>query len=85
MSTIDPLVKDFLAQKRIAVAGVSPEAVKLCRENNIAVIPGDCPMMFCEPVDFGHKCMRWSLRLIGNLGGANGLTTRRGEGQANKN
>jgi hypothetical protein len=26
-------------------------------------------MMFCEPVDFGHKCMRWFLRLSGALPG----------------
>jgi predicted CoA-binding protein len=50
-----------------AVTSVSAEAVRLCRENNIAVIPGGCPMMFCEPVDFGHKCMRWTLRLTGGL------------------
>lgn len=43
------------------------DAVALCREKNIAVIPGGCPMMFCPPVDFGHKCMRWVLRLTGNL------------------
>ena len=49
------------------ITSVSEEAVRLCRENNIAVIPGGCPMMFCEPVDFGHKCMRWSLRLLGSL------------------
>lgn len=46
---------------------VAQEAVALCREKNIAVIPGGCPMMFCPPVDFGHKCMRWVLRLTGNL------------------
>jgi hypothetical protein len=67
-----------------SITSVSKEALRLCRENNIAVIPGGCPMMFCEPVDFGHKCMRWSLRVIGNLGEANGLAMRGGEGQANK-
>lgn len=46
---------------------VSEAAVKLCRERNIAVIGGGCPMMFCEPVDFGHKCMRWVLRVTGGL------------------
>jgi predicted CoA-binding protein len=57
-----------LAKKLAAtITSVSEEAVRLCRENNIAVIPGGCPMMFCEPVDFGHKCMRWSLRLFGSL------------------
>ncbi len=46
---------------------VSQEAVDFCRDNNITVIPGGCPMMFCEPVDFGHKCMRWILNLTGGL------------------
>jgi hypothetical protein len=46
---------------------VSDEAVTFCREHGIQVIPGACPMMFCEPVDFGHKCMRWFLGLFGRL------------------
>jgi hypothetical protein len=24
-------------------------------------------MMYCKPVDFGHKCMRWMLRVTGGL------------------
>jgi predicted CoA-binding protein len=46
---------------------VSQAGVEFCREKNIDVIAGGCPMMFCEPVDFGHKCMRWVLRLTGGL------------------
>jgi predicted CoA-binding protein len=46
---------------------VSDDAVAFCRENGIAVIPGACPMMYCEPVDFGHKCMRWVFGLVGRL------------------
>ena len=48
-------------------SSVSEEAVTFCRENDIAVIEGGCPMMFCEPVDFGHKCMRWISRMTGGL------------------
>ena len=40
---------------------------RLMAAGDIAVIPGGCPMMFCEPVDFEHKCMRGTLRLIGSL------------------
>ncbi len=47
------------------MTSVSPEAVKLCRENGIAVIPGACPLQFRG--DFGHTCMRWTLRLLGAL------------------
>ena len=46
---------------------VSEAAVNFCQEHDIAVIPGGCPMMFCEPVDFGHRCMRWFLGLTGGL------------------
>lgn len=44
---------------------VDPEAVTLARELGLIVIPGSCPMMFLEPVDVAHKCMRWLLRVTG--------------------
>jgi len=37
----------------------SQAAEAFCRDNGITVIPNGCPMMFCEPVDFGHRCMGW--------------------------
>src|SRR4026207_1963340 len=37
---------------------VSPTAVDYCRDHEISVIAGACPMMFGEHVDFGHMCMR---------------------------
>ena len=46
---------------------VAEEAVELCREHGVRVIPGGCPMMFMTPVDFGHRCMRWLLGLTGGL------------------
>ena len=46
---------------------VSQEAVNFCQENGIQVIPGGCPMMYCDPVDFGHKCIRWILGFSGGL------------------
>lgn len=48
-------------------SSVSPEAVEYCRQHNINVIAGACPMMFGDGVDFGHKCMRWIMRLKGGL------------------
>jgi uncharacterized protein len=41
---------------------VSPEAVRLCKENGINVIPGACPNQFLK-ADFGHGMMRglWGL------------------------
>ena len=46
---------------------VSPAAVDYCRQHDISVIAGGCPMMYGEGVDFGHTCMRWILGLAGKL------------------
>jgi predicted CoA-binding protein len=46
---------------------ISEPAVAYCREQGIKVIPGGCPMMFSQPVDFGHKMMRWFSGVSGNL------------------
>ena len=42
---------------------VSNEAIQECKIRGIKCIVGDCPLMYCEPIDFGHRCMRWWLRL----------------------
>lgn len=41
---------------------VSDEAVRECETRGLHCIVGGCPMMYCEPVDVGHRCMRWWLR-----------------------
>jgi uncharacterized protein len=46
---------------------VSPEAVALCEREGISVLDGACPMMFLEPVDLGHRCIRWVLGATGKL------------------
>lgn len=48
-------------------ASVSPEAAEYCRQHDISVIAGACPMMYVEHADFGHRCMRWILELTGKL------------------
>ena len=48
------------------VTSVSQDAVNMCQENGIAVIPGTCPAQFLNP-DFGHKMMRGIFRFMGNL------------------
>jgi predicted CoA-binding protein len=42
---------------------VSAEAVRECELRGIDCIVGGCPMMYCAPVDFAHRCMRWILKL----------------------
>ncbi len=46
---------------------VSPQAVDYCRQHDITVIAGACPMMYGGGVDFGHTCLRWVLRLTRGL------------------
>jgi hypothetical protein len=46
---------------------VTDEAVRFGRENGMMIIAGACPMMFCQPVDFGHGCMRAVLGWLGRL------------------
>jgi len=48
-------------------SSVSPAAVEYCRQHDISVIAGACPMMYGDGVDFGHTCMRWILKLKGGL------------------
>ena len=49
-----------------SMTSVSPEAVRLCHEHGIAVIPGSCPNQFLNP-DFGHSVMRVMSRALGLL------------------
>lgn len=48
---------------------ISPKAVEFCRERGMDVIAGGCPMMYEQPVDFGHKCMKWFMGVTGQLPG----------------
>lgn len=49
------------------VMKLSDATAKKCREHNITVIPGACPMMFINNADFGHKCIKWFLSATGKL------------------
>src|SRR5262245_61861800 len=48
-------------------SSVSAAAVEYCRQHDISVIAGGCPMMFGEGVDFGHTCMRWIMQVTRKL------------------
>lgn len=48
---------------------VSEEAVREAAAHGIACIVGGCPLMYCEPVDVAHRCMRWWLRRSGRVPG----------------
>lgn len=49
-----------------SMTSVSQDAVQMCRENGIIVIPGSCPNQFLKP-DFGHAMMRVIWRTLGFL------------------
>ncbi len=58
-------IKHVWMHRSFGKGSVDDEAVILGNELGLTVIPGSCPMMFCEPVDIFHKCMRWFLRVSG--------------------
>jgi hypothetical protein len=45
----------------------SQEAFDYGQAQGLQIIPGACPMMYCEPVDFAHRCLRWFLGVTGKL------------------
>ena len=47
-----------------SMTSVSQDAVQLCRENGIIVIPGACPNQFLKP-DFAHAMMRVMWHTVG--------------------
>ena len=53
--------------RSLGAGSASAAAVQAARAAKITLIPAGCPAMFCEPVDFAHKCARWCLRLTGRL------------------
>jgi predicted CoA-binding protein len=57
----------WMHQSLVKGSSVSPEAVEYCRQHDISVIAGACPMMYGVGADFGHRGMRWIMRLTGGL------------------
>ena len=41
---------------------VAADAVRECEVRGLSCIVGGCPLMYCEPVDPFHRCLRWVLR-----------------------
>lgn len=48
------------------MTSVSQDAVKMCRDHGITVIPGSCPNQYLKP-DIGHAIMRVLFRSLGFL------------------
>jgi len=60
-------VKRVWFHRSFGAGSVSAEALEECKRLGIDAIVGGCPLMFCEPVDVGHKCMRWWLQRSGRV------------------
>ena len=63
-------VRRVWMHRSFGTGSVSAEATELARSHGIQVLDGGCPMMFIEPVDLPHRCMRWVLGRTGGLPGA---------------
>ena len=62
-------VRQVWFHRSFGTGSVSGEAVRECKARGIQCIVGGCPLMYCEPVDLGHRCFRWWLRLSGRVPG----------------
>lgn len=60
-------VRRVWLHRSFGTGSVSAEALEVCRDAGISVLDGGCPLMFLEPVDVGHRCIRWILGLTGKL------------------
>jgi uncharacterized protein len=64
---MDHGVRRVWLHRSLGNGSVSKEAVRTCDAHGIDCIVGGCPLMFCDPVDFGHKCMKWWLQGQGRV------------------
>lgn len=55
---LDRQVHRIWFHRSFGQGNVSAEAVQECAQHSIPCIVGGCPLMYCEPIDFGHRCMR---------------------------
>ena len=62
-------IRQVWLHRSFGQGSVAEEAVRECESQGIRCLVGGCPMMYCEPVDFGHRCMRWILKLQNRLPG----------------
>jgi len=55
-------VRHLWFHRSMGQGSYNEEAVRTAEALGMSVIPGGCPMMFCEPVDIFHKCLKWVTR-----------------------
>lgn len=60
-------VKRVWFHRSFGQGSVSAAAVEACRQAGVSSIVGGCPLMYCDPVDPGHRCMRAILGWMGKV------------------
>lgn len=60
-------IRNVWIHKSLDNGSYSKEAEDFCKEKGINLIPAGCPMMYCGPVDFPHRCIKWVLHATGKL------------------
>jgi len=46
---------------------LDPQAADFAEKKGLDVIRTGCPLMYIEPIDFPHKCIKWVLHLTGKV------------------
>lgn len=64
---LDRGVRRIWFHRSFGRGSVDRDAVQECSRKGVRPVVGGCPLMYCQPVDFGHRCMRvwlgWRRRL----------------------
>lgn len=60
-------VKRIWFHRSFGQGSVSQDAIAEAEKRGVTCIAGGCPMMFCEPVDVGHKCIRWWMKFTNKM------------------
>jgi len=60
-------IKHVWFHRSFGDGSVSEAALQACAERDIRPIVGGCPLMYCQPVDAAHRCMRWWLSRSGRV------------------
>ncbi len=64
---IDLRVPRVWFHRAVGTGSYSGPAVEACEHAGLRVIAGACPMMFLEPTDTGHRCLKWFYNMTGKL------------------
>lgn len=60
-------IRKIWFHRAFGAGSVSQPALRACAELGVQPIVGGCPLMYCEPVDTVHQCMRWWLGRQGRV------------------